>query len=171
MLLTDARATRSSEGPGPRQRRAQDRRGRRVRLLRQPGDQGAARRRASRTILVNPNIATIQTSEHLADQVYFLPVTPHFVEQVIEKERPDGILLGFGGQTALNCGLALAEAGRARDATASRSSARRLGHRGHRGPRAVHAAAAEIGVKVPRSAAVDHSARRVRVGARDRLSR
>ncbi|MBQ27979.1 MAG: carbamoyl phosphate synthase large subunit [Nitrospiraceae bacterium] len=63
------------------------------------------------TILVNPNIATIQTSEHLADQVYFLPVTADFVRDVIEKERPDGILLGFGGQTALNCGLALDEKG------------------------------------------------------------
>src|SRR5688572_24914191 len=59
------------------------------------------------TVLVNPNIATIQTSEYLADEVYFLPVTPYFVERVIEKERPDGIMLGFGGQTALNCGLAL----------------------------------------------------------------
>jgi carbamoyl-phosphate synthase large subunit len=63
------------------------------------------------TVLVNPNIATIQTSDHLADQVYFLPVTPDFVEGVIEKERPDGIILGFGGQTALNCGLALEERG------------------------------------------------------------
>ncbi len=63
------------------------------------------------TILVNPNIATIQTSEHLASQVYFLPVTPFFVKQVIEKERPDGIFLGFGGQTALNCGLALEDQG------------------------------------------------------------
>ena len=59
------------------------------------------------TVLVNPNIATVQTSEHLADEVYFLPVTPEFVEKVIEKERPDGILLGFGGQTALNCGVEL----------------------------------------------------------------
>jgi len=64
-----------------------------------------------RTIIINPNIATIQTSDVLADEVYFLPVTPHFVEQVIEKERPDGILLGFGGQTALNCGLALERSG------------------------------------------------------------
>ena len=63
------------------------------------------------TVLVNPNIATIQTSEHLADHVYFLPVTPDFVKEVIQKERPDGIMLGFGGQTALNCGLALEEAG------------------------------------------------------------
>ncbi|MCI0611609.1 carbamoyl phosphate synthase large subunit, partial [bacterium] len=63
------------------------------------------------TILINPNIATIQTSEHLADNVYFLPVNPYFVEKVIQKERPDGILLGFGGQTALNCGLALAKNG------------------------------------------------------------
>ena len=59
------------------------------------------------TVLINPNIATIQTSEHLADQIYFLPITAYFVEQVIAKERPDGILLGFGGQTALNCGLEL----------------------------------------------------------------
>ena len=61
-----------------------------------------------RTILINPNIATIQTSDHLADEVYFLPVSPYFAEQVIEKEKPDAILLGFGGQTALNCGLELA---------------------------------------------------------------
>lgn len=64
-----------------------------------------------RTILINPNIATIQTSESLADKVYFLPLTAHFVEQVIKKERPDGILLGFGGQTALNVGVALADNG------------------------------------------------------------
>jgi carbamoyl-phosphate synthase large subunit len=63
------------------------------------------------TILVNPNIATIQTSDYLADEVYFLPVTPEFVERVIDKERPDGILLGFGGQTALNCGVALEKQG------------------------------------------------------------
>src|SRR5574344_2087665 len=59
------------------------------------------------TILINPNIATVQTSEGVADQIYFLPVTPYFVEKVIEKERPDGVLLSFGGQTALNCGVAL----------------------------------------------------------------
>ena len=64
-----------------------------------------------RTILINPNIATIQTSEEVADVVYFLPVTPPFVEKVIEKERPDGILLAFGGQTALNCGVALFKSG------------------------------------------------------------
>ncbi len=64
-----------------------------------------------RTILVNPNIATIQTSEEVADIVYFLPVTTQFVEKVIEKERPDGILLAFGGQTALNCGVALFKSG------------------------------------------------------------
>lgn len=62
-------------------------------------------------ILVNPNIATIQTSEGLADEIYFLPVTPEFVARVIEKEKPDGILLSFGGQTALNCGIALHEEG------------------------------------------------------------
>lgn len=60
-----------------------------------------------KSVLVNPNIATIQTSEHLADKVYFLPVTYDFVEKVIQKEKPDGILLSFGGQTALNCGLEL----------------------------------------------------------------
>jgi len=59
------------------------------------------------TILINPNIATIQTSEDIADRIYFLPITPFFVEQVIIKEKPDGILLAFGGQTALNCGVAL----------------------------------------------------------------
>src|SRR5437870_7619236 len=64
-----------------------------------------------RTILVNPNIATIQTSDYLADEVYLLPVSPYFVEQVIQKEKPNGIFLGFGGQTALNCGLALDQAG------------------------------------------------------------
>ena len=63
------------------------------------------------TVLVNPNIATIQTSDYLAEQIYFLPVSPYFVAQVIEKERPDGIMLGFGGQTALNCGLTLADEG------------------------------------------------------------
>jgi len=56
------------------------------------------------TVLINPNIATIQTSEGIADKVYFLPVTPYFVEEIIKKESPDGILLAFGGQTALNCG-------------------------------------------------------------------
>jgi carbamoyl-phosphate synthase large subunit len=64
-----------------------------------------------RTILINPNIATIQTSEYLADEVYFLPITPDFVERVIDKEKPDGILLAFGGQTALNCGLKLHDSG------------------------------------------------------------
>ena len=63
------------------------------------------------TVLINPNIATVQTSEGFADKIYFLPVTPYFVEKVIEKERPDGILLAFGGQTALNCGVALYQAG------------------------------------------------------------
>ena len=63
------------------------------------------------TILINPNIATNQTSSHLADKVYLLPVDPYFVEQVLRKDQPDGILLGFGGQTALNCGLELARKG------------------------------------------------------------
>ena len=64
-----------------------------------------------RSVLVNPNIATIQTSEGVADIVYFLPVTPHFVKEIIKKERPEGILLAFGGQTALNCGAELYESG------------------------------------------------------------
>ncbi len=64
-----------------------------------------------KTILINPNIATVQTSEGVADQIYFLPVTPYFVEKVIEKERPQGILLAFGGQTALNCGVTLYQSG------------------------------------------------------------
>ncbi len=57
------------------------------------------------TVLINPNIATVQTSEGIADKIYFLPVTPHFVEKIIEKEKPDGVMLSFGGQTALNCGI------------------------------------------------------------------
>ena len=64
-----------------------------------------------KTILINPNIATIQTSKHLADEVYFLPINNYFVEKIIKKERPDGIMLSFGGQTALNCGLALEKSG------------------------------------------------------------
>ena len=63
------------------------------------------------TVLINPNIATVQTSDGVADQIYFLPVQPYFVERVIEKERPDGILLAFGGQTALNCGVELYQSG------------------------------------------------------------
>jgi len=63
------------------------------------------------TVLINPNIATVQTSEGVADQIYFLPVTPYFVEKVIAKERPDGLLLSFGGQTALNCGVNLYRSG------------------------------------------------------------
>jgi carbamoyl-phosphate synthase large subunit len=67
----------------------------------------ALREEGVKTVLINPNIATVQTSEGIADVIYFLPVTPYFVEKVIEKEKPDGILLSFGGQTALNCGIAL----------------------------------------------------------------
>ena len=105
------------------------------------------------TVLVNPNIATIQTSEALADQIYFLPVTPQFVEQVIERERPDAIALGFGGQTALNCGLQLE-----RDGTLARYNVKVLGT-----PIATIVATedrkifcdklAEIGVDFPRSCA------------------
>jgi carbamoyl-phosphate synthase large subunit len=64
-----------------------------------------------KTILINPNIATVQTSEEIADEIYFLPITPYFVEEIIKKEKPDGVLLAFGGQTALNCGVALYNAG------------------------------------------------------------
>ena len=71
----------------------------------------ALREEGINTILINPNIATVQTSDGFADKIYFLPVTPYFVEKIIKKERPDGIMLAFGGQTALNCGVALYESG------------------------------------------------------------
>lgn len=71
----------------------------------------ALREEGIKTVLINPNIATVQTSEHIADKIYFLPVTPYFVEEVIKKEKPDGLLLSFGGQTALNCGIALYKGG------------------------------------------------------------
>ena len=71
----------------------------------------ALREEGIRSVLINPNIATIQTSEGIADQVYFLPVTPYFVTEIIKKEQPDGILLAFGGQTALNCGTELYQKG------------------------------------------------------------
>ena len=71
----------------------------------------ALREEGVKTVLINPNIATVQTSEGVADEIYFLPVQPYFVEQVIAKERPDGILLSFGGQTALNCGVELYKTG------------------------------------------------------------
>src|SRR5258708_5171591 len=64
-----------------------------------------------KTVLLNPNIATIQTSKMLADETYFLPVTPFFAEKIIAKEKPDGIVLSFGGQTALNCGIELQKSG------------------------------------------------------------
>jgi carbamoyl-phosphate synthase large subunit len=105
------------------------------------------------TVLINPNIATIQTSDYLADQVYFLPVTRHFAEKVIERERPDGILLAFGGQTALNCGLELAAHG-----VLQRWGVRVLGTpvqaiRETEDRELFAVKLAEIGVKVPRSAA------------------
>ena len=71
----------------------------------------ALREEGIKTVLINPNIATVQTSEGVADEIYFLPVQPYFVEKVIAKERPDGILLAFGGQTALNCGVELYKSG------------------------------------------------------------
>jgi carbamoyl-phosphate synthase large subunit len=117
------------------------------------------------TILVNPNIATIQTSEALADRVYFLPVTPQFVAQVIERERPDAIALGFGGQTALNCGLALSK-----DGTLEKFGVRVLGT-----PietivatedRAIfNAKLAEIGVEYPRSGAAASMEEALRLAA------
>ena len=67
----------------------------------------AIREEGKYSVLINPNIATVQTSEGVADKIYYLPVTPEYVEEVIKKERPDGILLSFGGQTALNCGVEL----------------------------------------------------------------
>ena len=116
------------------------------------------------TVLVNPNIATIQTSDALADQVYFLPVTADFVAKVIAKERPDGILLGFGGQTALNCGLELARQG-----ILARYGVEVLGS-----PiQAIQAtedrglfvsSLAEIDVKVPRSAVASSVEEAVRIG-------
>jgi carbamoyl-phosphate synthase large subunit len=71
----------------------------------------ALKEEGAQTILLNPNIATIQTSQQMADRIYFLPVTPYFAEKIIEREQPDGILLSFGGQTALNCGIELYESG------------------------------------------------------------
>lgn len=71
----------------------------------------AIREEGITVVLVNPNIATIQTSDSLAEKIYFLPVTADFVEKIIEKEKPEGILLGFGGQTALNCGVELYKKG------------------------------------------------------------
>ena len=71
----------------------------------------ALREEGIKTVLINPNIATVQTSEGVADKIYFLPVQPYFVERVIKKEKPDGILLSFGGQTALNCGVQLYQSG------------------------------------------------------------
>ena len=71
----------------------------------------AMREEGIEVVLLNPNIATIQTSEHLADKVYFLPVNVDYVEEILKKEKPDGLLLSFGGQTALNCGLELEEKG------------------------------------------------------------
>ena len=71
----------------------------------------ALREENIRSILVNPNIATIQTDERMADKVYLLPVSLDFVSRVIESERPDGIMIGFGGQTALNCGVQLGQSG------------------------------------------------------------
>jgi carbamoyl-phosphate synthase large subunit len=119
-----------------------------------------------RTILVNPNIATIQTSDYLADRVYFLPVTPFFVEKVIEKERPDGILLGFGGQTALNCGVALDDKN-----VFEKYGVRVLGTavdtiRDTEDRGLFNARLAQIGAKVPASEAVDSVERAIEAAER-----
>src|ERR671918_845129 len=118
------------------------------------------------SVLVNPNIATIQTSEDLADRVYLLPVNPDFVERVIEKERPDGILVGFGGQTALNCALQLADRG-----VLERDGVRVLGTaiqtiRNTEDRQRFVKQLAEIDVETPRSEAVEslEAARRVARG-------
>ena len=113
-------------------------------------------------VLINPNIATIQTSDSLADRVYFLPVTPHFVEGVIERERPDGVIISFGGQTALNCGISLWKSGAfARHGTevlgtpmetVERTEDRELFNR----------ALSEIGLKSPRGVAVSGPAEGLR---------
>jgi len=105
-------------------------------------------------ILINPNIATIQTSDYMADRVYFLPLTPHFVRGVIERERPDGILLSFGGQTALNVGVELADSG-----VLDRYGVRVLGTpveaiRNTEDRELFVKKLSEIGLKVPRSSAV-----------------
>ncbi len=71
----------------------------------------AMREEGVETVLINPNIATVQTSENIADKIYFLPITTEFVERVIKKEKPQGVLLAFGGQTALNCGIELEDKG------------------------------------------------------------
>ena len=97
----------------------------------------AMREEGIETILINPNIATVQTSEGIADKIYFLPVTPFFVEAVIRKEQPQGILLAFGGQTALNCGVALYSGGNPGKIQSEGARHPRAGDHGHRGPRAL----------------------------------
>ncbi|MDR0377488.1 MAG: carbamoyl-phosphate synthase (glutamine-hydrolyzing) large subunit [Spirochaetaceae bacterium] len=117
----------------------------------------ALREEGIETVLINPNIATIQTSEGMADHTYFLPVTPEYVRQVIEKEKPDGVLLSFGGQTALNCGVALE-----REGVLYKYGVRVLGTpmktiEDTEDRRLFVERLAEIGVKCPRSAAVTSS--------------
>ena len=108
------------------------------------------------TVLINPNIATIQTDEKIADKIYFLPVTPYFVEQVIEKEKPEGILLGFGGQTALNCGIALYDSGilEKHDVKVLGTSVKTIKATEDRA--LFSKKLAEIGLKTPRSFAVEN---------------
>ena len=94
----------------------------------------AMREEGIKSVLINPNIATVQTSEGVADKIYFLPVTPYFVEQVIKKERPQGILLAFGGQTALNCGVELYRSGVLEKYNVKVARHTRTGHHGYRRP-------------------------------------
>jgi len=116
-----------------------------------------------RTVLVNPNIATIQTSDHLADEVYFLPVTASFVERVIEKERPDGLLAGFGGQTALNCALRLDERGvlKAHGVTILGTPIQTIRETEDR--ELFVQKLSEVGAKVPRSATADSVGEALRI--------
>lgn len=113
------------------------------------------------TILINPNIATIQTSDHLADQVYFLPVRAYFVGRVIEREKPDGILLGFGGQTALNCGLELYQQGilKAHAVSVLGTTIQAIQETEDRG--LFVEKLTEIGINVPKSAAVGSTSKAV----------
>ena len=131
----------------------------------------ALREEGVATVLVNPNIATIQTGEDLADRVYFVAITPEFVERIIVKEEVDAILLSFGGQTALNCGLALHDAG-----VLDRYGVRVLGTpietiRDTEDRALFVKRLAEIGVKTARSRACSSPHRSCRGGAHHRLAR
>lgn len=130
----------------------------------------ALREEGISTVLINPNIATVQTSEGVADKVYFLPVTPAFCEKVIEKERPDAIFLSFGGQTALNCGVALFDSG-----VLSRYNVDVLGTpvatiKNTEDRELFAGKLAEIGVKTPRSLAVHSVDEALEASKKNRVS-